>query len=169
MLEVIPQGHSLLFMGSPPPSSRIPVEMLLPQLQSKREVLWEEVASLLIKGTMETVQVLQNHGKIFFSLLPGSQMHCWDPPHPQPQWTQHIPPHFEVPCGDPHLYYPLSSPGLVDGVAGHHLKGGYLHVPIHPSHWRHFWFAFRNAEGDLTVYQGPPFWLNHCGVSCIRT
>ncbi len=33
------------------------------------------------------------------------------------------------------------------------LKDAYLHVPIHPSHWRYFWFALRNAEGALTVYQ----------------
>ncbi len=33
------------------------------------------------------------------------------------------------------------------------LKDIYLHVPIHPSHWRYLWFALRNSEGVLTVYQ----------------
>ncbi len=33
------------------------------------------------------------------------------------------------------------------------LKDAYLHVPIHPSHWRDLQFALRNLAGELIVYQ----------------
>ncbi len=33
------------------------------------------------------------------------------------------------------------------------LKDAYLNAPMHPSHWWYLWFALRNAEGNLVVYQ----------------
>ncbi len=42
LLEVVRQGYSFPFVGSPP-LLRIPVETPLPGLETKREVLWEEV------------------------------------------------------------------------------------------------------------------------------
>ncbi len=33
------------------------------------------------------------------------------------------------------------------------LKEAYLHVPIHPSHWRFLRVALRSQAGELIVYQ----------------
>ncbi len=33
------------------------------------------------------------------------------------------------------------------------LKDAYLHVTIHPSHWRYLRFALRSPAGELIVYQ----------------
>ncbi len=42
--------------------SRILVATPLPRLQMKREMLWEELASLLTRGVMETIQLSWEQG-----------------------------------------------------------------------------------------------------------
>ena len=64
VLEVVHQGYSLPFVNIPP-LSRIPVKTLLPRLRLKREPLWREVAFLITKGTVETVQLSHDQGGFY--------------------------------------------------------------------------------------------------------
>ncbi len=58
--------------------------MQLPRLQLKQDALWEEVASLLKKWAMATVQLLKGQVVYFhyflyshyICVLPGYQVHC---------------------------------------------------------------------------------------------
>ncbi len=47
----------------------------------------------------------------------------------------------------------------------------YLHVSIHPSHWRYIWFALRSPAAELIVYQWKvlPIWLSYCPQSFYQT
>ncbi len=51
------------------------------------------------------------------------------------------------------------------------LKDAYLHVPIHPSHWRYLRFALRNAEGSphCLPVEGAPAWSNLCSQGVYQT
>ncbi len=92
----------------------------------------EEVLSLLNKGAVETVQLSQDQGSTLFPLLIGYQAPWWVQPHRHPQWTQHVPPCFEVPHGDLNLIIQ----GLPQGwwMVLLNLRDTYLHVlSIHPS------------------------------------
>ena len=63
------------------PLARTPVETPLPRLQFSWEALWEEVSSLLIKGAMGSVKMLQDWGaggggvRVLLPCFPGHQMH----------------------------------------------------------------------------------------------
>ncbi len=61
VLEVVQQGKAFPFVSLPPPS-RVPVKIPLPCLRLKREALWEEIASLLTKEAVKTVQLSQDRG-----------------------------------------------------------------------------------------------------------
>ena len=85
------------------------------------DTLWEEVASLLTKGAMEIVQLLQDQegrgGAIpiaswLWSTLVGSA------PSSTSVDLTCTPPCLNVPYGDPQLYCSGPSPGLVEGVVG---------------------------------------------------
>ncbi len=147
VLEVIWQDYSIPFV-SLPPLSRIPVETSLPHLPLKREVLWEEVASLLTKGVVETVELSQDGRGGVLLLLSGYQAHFWVPPHPQPSWTQHASSCFARRPSV--LLFRILL--LAWWMVSLDLKDAYLHVPIHLSHWHFLRFALMNAAGELIAY-----------------
>ncbi len=150
VLEVVRQGYSLPFVNIPP-LSRIPVETPLPRLRLKREALWEEVASLLTKGAVETVQLSQDQGGFYSHYFLATKR------------TGGFRPILNLRGLNTYLRVSkfrmetLSSiiQGLHPGwwMVSLDLKDAYLHVPIHPSHWRYLRFALRNAAGELIVYQ----------------
>ncbi len=101
-----------------PPVCEAPplLETMLPRLLSKQQALWEEVASLLKKWAVETVDLSQDQGGILFPSFPGYQMHRWFPPHPKPQGIEHVSSCFQIPYGD--LNSSRSPSGLMDGITG---------------------------------------------------
>ncbi len=60
-LKAVRQGYSLPFVNNLP-LGIAPVETPLPRLQFKQQSPWKEVASLLIKGSIETVDMSRDWG-----------------------------------------------------------------------------------------------------------
>ncbi len=150
VLEVVSQGYSLPFVRYPP-LTLSPMETPLPRLLCRRQALWEEVASLLKKGAVETVDLSRDQGGFYSHYFLATKR------------TGGFRPILNLTGLNTYLratkfrMETLTSilQGLHQGwwMVSLDLKDAYLHVPIHPSHWRYLRFALRNAEGVLTVYQ----------------
>ncbi len=128
-----------------------PVETPLPRLQSKRLALWDEVLSLLAKRAVETVDLSRDQGAFYshyFLATKRTGGFC-------PILNLHGLNLFNRVAKFCMETLTSILQGLHKGwwMVSLDLKDAYLHVPIHPSHWRYLRFALRSPAGELIVYQ----------------
>ncbi len=130
----------------------IPVKIpYLPQLQMKREVMWEELSSLLMKRATETVQLSQDQRGIYYQYFLTTK--CTGVFCPILKLSEHGT-YLRV------SKFRIEATNSINIIQGLHqgwwmvslyLKDANLHVTIHPSHWRCLWVVLRNAGTSLSI------------------
>ena len=128
-----------------------PVETPLPRLQWSRLVLWEEVLSLLTKRAVEIVNLSWDQGEFYSHFFLTTKRTGGFRPilnlHGLNSFIRVAKFHIETLTSILQGLHKCWWMVLLD------LNNAYLHVLIHPSHWRYHRFALRNQAGELNVYQ----------------